>query len=77
MTHVVSFAASHVAYSLIEATAWGFDPISGDHADVRSTRSMEAPARMVVPAKGHLLLVEVKQVEATTFDLENVKYLLG
>jgi len=55
MTHVGSSAASHVAYGLLERTAWGFDPVSvlyhGDHADVRSTRSKEAPVRMVVPAK--------------------------
>lgn len=64
MTLVNSFAASHVAYGLIEPPAWGFDPISvlcsGDHANFRSTRSMEAPVRMVVQAKGCLLLPGVK-----------------
>lgn len=64
MTPVNSLTASHVAYGLIEPPAWGFDPISvlynGDHADVRSTRSMEAPVRMIVLAKGCLLLPEVK-----------------
>jgi len=80
MTHVGSSAASHVAYGLIKPTAWGFDLVSvlyhGDHADVRSTRSKEAPVRIVVPAKG-MTAASRSQVEATTFNLEKARYLLA
>ncbi len=67
-------------YGLIERTAWGFDPISvlyhGDHADVRSTRSKEAPVRMVVPAK-RKTAASRRQVEATTVQSPKSKVSFG